>query len=76
MATKALPRKKAVSKRVINLEGALNAIQETLANLCECSHFDSDHLLNSKFKPINCAECACPRFKIAFKLERIDGKKR
>ena len=56
--------------RVYNLKKAFQEIKDSIKQICECGCLESEHFLNSKLKPINCAECACPRFKTAFKLEK------
>jgi hypothetical protein len=79
-ARKALkpPRQTAkTSERVINSKLSMQALQEVVADLCECGHFSSEHYTSEskdgRYKAANCAECECPRFKRAYQVTRLAG---
>ena len=66
----------AKARPVTNLKLAYEAVSELLAAVCECGHLDSEHFTDRKLQAVNCAECACPKFKQAFHLQKIAAKKR
>ena len=76
MAKKAV--KPIVKKRVINNALALETVTESLAQVCECGHLSSEHMLKKHkdtFVEVECGECECPKFKQAYKLEVISNSK-
>lgn len=56
------------ASRCPNMALAYKAFEEILADLCDCGHFDSEHVLE---RPKRCAAegCKCPSFKRAFHMK-------
>ena len=61
-------KRKAKVPPVVNLQAAMEVVSDLLAQVCQCGHTESDHFMDKNLKAVNCGDCACPKFMVAFGL--------